>query len=96
MKKILFFISLMGIAFNFNACVPGYVDVEPTYSEVTRPNRPSNNHIWRDGDWVYNRGSRAYVYRNGNWVTPNRGRTFVPGHWQSNHRGNYWVSGRWK
>ena len=96
MKKFIFLSGLMVMALFFNNCGPSYVSSEPTYIEVARPPRPSNNHIWIDGNWVWSRGTHTYVRNNGYWVTPNRGRTYVQGHWAVNRRGKYWVPGRWR
>ena len=90
-KLFLLFIA----ALCFNACSPGYVKEPLVYTEVVRPARLSDRHIWRDPDWVYERRTKIYKPRNGTWVTPNRGRTFVPGHWKSTKRGYYWVNGHW-
>lgn len=96
MKKFIFLSGLMVMALFFNNCGPSYVSAEPTYIEEARPPRPTNTHIWVDGNWVWNRNAHTYVRRNGYWVVPNRGRAFVPGHWAVKRRGHYWVPGRWR
>jgi hypothetical protein len=55
MKIFLLFIILVVSTLFFNACSPGYVASEPTALVVVRPPSPGRNHIWRDGDWSYNR-----------------------------------------
>lgn len=95
-NKIFYFACFIGIGILFNACVPGYVVVEPTYTENVRPVQPSNLHIWVEGDWVWSRHSHSYVRHEGYWERPTRGRVFVPGNWQSNQRGHYWEPGRWQ
>jgi len=96
LKKFVYVISLVGIGLSFNACIPGYIETEPTYMESSRPPQPSSVHIWIDGDWVWSRQTHAYVRNNGYWAKPNQGRTFVPGRWQSTPRGKYWVKGQWQ
>ncbi|WP_428659891.1 hypothetical protein [Runella sp.] len=95
MKKFILLIVLIGIASFVGACAPAYVRNQPSPMNYDRPQRPSDNHVWRDGDWVWNRQSRAYDQRNGSWVMPKRGRSFKQGHWETNRRGQYWVKGQW-
>ena len=77
MKKLIFLSGLMVMALFFSNCGPSYVSAEPTYIENARPPRPTNTHIWVDGNWVWNRRAHTYVHRNGYWVVPNRGRTYI-------------------
>lgn len=93
MKSYFLFI-IFGLS--FNACRPAYVTVKPTHAKIERPISPSINHVWIDGDWVYNRRSRAYIRNDGYWAKPNRGRTYTQGKWKSSRKGDYWVRGRWK
>lgn len=95
-KKIIYITMLAGFGLFFNSCMTGYVASEPTSIEITRPSRPSELHIWIDGDWSYNQRSHTYVQRNGYWAKPYHGRTYVSGHWQNNARGHSWVSGHWQ
>ncbi|MFA5329557.1 MAG: hypothetical protein WC384_17320 [Prolixibacteraceae bacterium] len=95
-RKIIFIGSLAGIGLFLNSCMAGYVATEPTYSEYSRPQRPSDLHVWIDGDWVYNRSTRVYVQRSGYWQQPQQGRVYVSGHWKSTPRGKYWSRGHWK
>jgi len=95
-KRIILIGSIASLGFSLNSCTTGYVATEPTYIENTRPARPSNVHIWVDGNWVYSRQTRAYTRHDGYWQRPNHGRTYVSGHWQSSPRGQYWVQGRWQ
>jgi hypothetical protein len=96
LKKIIVISSLAGIGLFLNSCVTGYVVTEPSYVQVTRPQRPSVFHIWIDGDWVWSRQSHAYVQRNGFWKKPNKGQVFITGSWQGTPRGKYWVPGHWE
>jgi hypothetical protein len=95
-KKIIFVVGLAGIGFFLNSCTAGYVATQPSYVEYSRPERPSERHVWIDGDWVYNRQSRAYEQRNGYWERPYQGRTYVSGQWQTTPKGKYWSKGRWQ
>jgi hypothetical protein len=95
-KRIIFLASLAGIGLFFNGCTAGYVATEPSYVEYSRPERPSEYHIWIDGDWVFNNQTHAYVQRNGYWERPIQGRTYVSGQWQSTPKGKYWSKGRWQ
>jgi len=97
MKRIIFLISLAGVLLLLNACsTTGYVTTEPAYVEYTRPERPSNLHIWIDGDWQYNNQTHVYVQKNGYWSKPSQGRTYETGHWQSTPKGKSWSKGHWK
>jgi hypothetical protein len=68
MKKLFF--GLITVALLSNACSPAYVSTQPTYEEGFRPPRPSNNHVWVDGNWNYNRQSRSYKRSDGFWSMP--------------------------
>jgi hypothetical protein len=97
MKKLIFLIVLAGIVALFDACRPVYVRSQPSSSmNLDRPKRPSETHVWRDGDWVWSRQSRAYNQTHGSWTMPKRGRSYRQGHWETNRRGQYWVRGQWK
>ncbi|MBK7171940.1 MAG: YXWGXW repeat-containing protein [Bacteroidales bacterium] len=80
----------------FNSCTTGYVATEPAQVEYSRPVRPSELHVWIDGDWKYNRQNHTYIQRNGYWNKPVPSRTWVAGYWQSSHRGQYWIPGHWQ
>jgi hypothetical protein len=96
LKRIIIVTSLAGIGFFFTGCTAGYVATEPSYVEYSRPQRPSDLHIWIDGDWVFNTQTHAYVQRNGYWEKPVQGRTYISGSWQSTPRGKYWSKGHWQ
>ena len=97
MKKILYLASLAGMLFIMNACsTTGYVSDEPVYMEYSRPARPSNLHIWIDGDWIYNNQNHRYIQGNGSWQMPRNGRTYVSGSWQTTSKGHSWKSGHWQ
>lgn len=97
MKKLFYLAALAGLMLVLNACsTMGYVSTEPTYIEYARPVRPSNLHIWIDGNWVYNRQSHQYVRKNGYWHKPSRSRTYVSGSWQRTPKGLRWESGHWQ
>lgn len=95
-RKIVLLTSLAGIGLFFNACTAGYVATRPSHVEFSRPQRPSDLHIWVDGNWVYRRQTNAYVQKNGYWKQPRQNNTYVAGHWQSTSRGHHWVPGRWQ
>lgn len=97
LKKIIYLTSLAGILLGFNGCITGgYVATEPAYVEYSRPPRPSDVHIWINGDWGWNRTNHTYIQRNGYWQKPNQSRTYVTGHWQVTPRGHTWAPGRWQ
>ena len=80
----------------FYSCADmGYVSVEPTYFEMTRPMQPSASHIWIEGDWRWQNDSRVYVKDNGHWDKPRAGRTYKQGHWESSGKGHHWINGKW-
>lgn len=96
MKKFVYLISLVGLLTFFNSCSVGYVSEEPIYREGPRPQRPSESHIWIEGNWYWNNQSRSYNRRDGYWARPDRGRTYESGHWIRTERGYRWVPGRWR
>ena len=97
MKKLIFLSFLAGILISLNSCTAtGYVATEPVYVEYSRPARPSELHIWIDGEWQYDRSHQAYVQKKGYWKKPNEGRDFIKGHWLETSRGRTWVPGQWK
>ena len=53
-KKLVYLTSLAGIGLFLNSCATGYVATEPSYVEYSRPQRPSDLHIWVNGDWAFN------------------------------------------
>lgn len=97
MKRLIFLSLLAIVLFTLNSCTAtGYVASEPTYVEYARPVRPSELHIWIDGEWRYNRSQQAYVQEKGYWKKPNEGRDFIKGHWLETSRGKSWVPGHWQ
>ncbi|MGD0343215.1 MAG: hypothetical protein ABSA76_16055, partial [Bacteroidales bacterium] len=96
LKKFVYMTSLAGIGLFFNGCMAGYIASEPTYVEVSRPPRPSNLHIWIDGDWAWNYQTHVYVQKAGYWERPRQSQTYVSGHWQTTPRGKSWAKGHWQ
>jgi hypothetical protein len=97
MKKLIFLSLLAGILISLNSCkTTGYVASEPDYVEFVRPARPSELHIWIDGEWQYSRSQQAYIQKKGYWKKPNEGRIFVKGQWIETSRGRTWVPGHWQ
>jgi len=95
-KKLIYLTSLAGIGLFLTSCASGYVATEPSYVEYSRPQRPSELHIWIDGDWTFNRQTHSYVQQNGYWAAPNQGRVYISGQWQTSPRGKYWSKGHWQ
>ena len=97
MKKLIFLSFMASILLTLNSCTAtGYVATEPAYVEYARPVRPSELHIWIDGEWQYDRSHQAYVQKKGYWKKPNEGRDFIKGHWLETSRGRTWVPGHWQ
>ena len=96
LKRFIYVSSLVGMGLFFNSCIGGYIATEPSYVETVRPERPSNLHVWIDGDWIYNRQTRAYSHNEGSWQQPRPGRVFVSGHWQTTAKGRRWAPGKWR
>ena len=95
-KRFIYVSSFAFMGICFTGCIAGYVDTEPVYVEGVRPMRPSETHIWIDGDWVYNRQSRAYSRHEGHWDRPVQGKVYISGSWQSTPKGRHWNSGHWQ
>lgn len=91
-----YYILILVLGINFTACRPAYVSVRPDNFIVERPIRPSVDHIWVDGNWVYDRRSHAYSKNDGYWEKPNRSKKYTQGQWKSTKKGEYWVQGRWR
>ncbi len=96
MNKFIVVAGLLGTALLFQSCGPAYVSFEPATVEMARPQRPTETHIWIEGDWVWSSSTRMYVQNNGYWAQPQRDRQFVRGHWERTPKGHYWVAGRWE
>jgi hypothetical protein len=96
LKKFIYIASLAGMGFFLNSCLAGYVATEPVYVEYSRPARPSNLHIWIDGDWGWNNQRHSYVQRTGYWEKPRQGQTYVSGSWQTTPNGRSWSKGHWQ
>jgi hypothetical protein len=95
-RKIIYIGSLAGMGLFLNSCVAGFVGTEPVYVEYSRPARPSNLHVWIDGDWAWNNQTHVYVQRSGHWQKPYQGQTYVTGYWQTGPKGKSWAPGRWQ
>jgi WXXGXW repeat (2 copies) len=96
MKRIIFLTLLASALFLTNACNRHYAETEPVFLDAPKPTRPSEAHVWIDGDWAWNKDMYAYVRKDGYWVVPNKGRTYVAGHWSKSRAGHYWVPGQWR
>jgi hypothetical protein len=96
LKKFYIIVSLFGTGILLNSCSTGYVATQPSYIEYSRPERPSNLHIWIDGDWSYNHQSRTYIQQRGYWEKPSPNRIYVSGQWQTTPKGKYWSKGHWQ
>jgi hypothetical protein len=96
MKIFSYLVLLMGIGIVFNSCMGGYIASEPSYVEYARPQQPSINHIWIDGDWNWNNQTHVYVQRAGYWSAPRPGRSYVAGSWRTTQRGKTWSKGYWQ
>ena len=96
LKNFIYITGLAGIGLFANSCSLGYVATEPVYTEYARPARPSNLHVWIDGDWIYNRQTHAYARNTGYWESPRQNSTYVSGSWQKDSRGQYWKKGKWQ
>ncbi|HQR94109.1 MAG: hypothetical protein B7Y15_11450 [Bacteroidetes bacterium 24-39-8] len=95
MKKTIYLAALLIAMVSINACGPAYVSIEPAYVEYERPMRPSVNHIWIEGDWLWSYQTRTYKQGRGRWEQSRNGRTYQQGHWKQGPRGKVWQKGRW-
>lgn len=75
-----------------------YVKVKPIPAKVVviKPACPSPNHIWIDGDWVWDTHSNNFILTPGKWILHNAGYKWIPGHWKHSKYGWNWVNGHWK
>jgi len=63
--------------------------------EYLRPPRPSQRHVWVEGEWIWI--NNRYMYQTGYWAVPEPDRIFVKGHWaQWPNNEWYWVNGYWR
>lgn len=96
MKIFSFLAVFTGLLIVMNSCMGGYMASEPTYTEYARPVRPSQAHIWIDGDWGWNSRTHVYVQKAGYWDKPRYGHTYVSGRWESSQKGKSWSKGHWQ
>jgi hypothetical protein len=75
-----------------------YVKVQPVRNNVifVKPACPSAQHIWIDGDWIWNPQVNQYVWVEGKWVVPVQNAIWVSGHWKNTKYGWHWVNGHWR
>lgn len=91
MKNIIFLVGLVVILSFCNSCSVGYVAEEPVYQDYNRPPRPSDDYIWMEGGWSWNKRTSTYVQLNGNWERNNNKDTHTRGHWERNRHGSRWI-----
>lgn len=96
MRIFSYLVLFTGIGIIFTSCMGGYVASEPYYTEYARPQRPSETHIWIDGDWGWNNQTHVYVQKAGYWEKPRQGQSYVAGRWQTTQRGKSWTKGHWQ
>ena len=97
LRRVVYIAGLTGMGLFINACTStGYIETEPVYVENTRPPRPSDLHVWIDGDWVWSRQTNGYIRQDGYWERPNEGRVYITGRWEVSPRGKYWAKGHWQ
>jgi len=96
LKKILFLltaISLFAVAYS-----DAQIVVKARlfhHGRVVRPERPSERHVWVDGEWVPQ--GHTYVERPGYWAEPpHPGGVWVAGRWTHRPGGYVWVGGHWR
>jgi hypothetical protein len=77
---------------------PYYVKIKPNRSNVVfiKPACPTPNHVWIDGNWVWNDQINDYIWIEGSWVIPQPNLVWVSGHWKSTKYGWQWIPGHWK
>ena len=95
-KIFSYMVLLFGFGIVFNSCMGGYVASEPSYTEYARPPRPSETHIWIDGDWNWNNQTHVYVQKAGYWDAPRHGQSYIKGNWETTQRGKSWNKGHWQ
>jgi hypothetical protein len=96
LKIFSYLILFIGFTLVLNSCMGGYVASEPSYVDYARPQRPSDTHIWINGNWNWNSQHRVYVQTAGYWDRPRQGHSYVEGRWQTNQRGKTWSKGYWQ
>lgn len=94
-NKIVAILCLGGVGLLTPSCVPAYVETVPIAVD-TRPNRPSDLHIWIEGNWVWSNQTRTYVHQNGYWDRPRNNHTYIQGQWNATPRGHKWQHGHWQ
>ena len=62
---------------------------------VQKPPRPSNDHVWIDGEWTWNDKTSTYEWERGGWTKAEAGKTYKPGYWRKVEDGWEYVPGRW-
>ena len=95
-NKMIAIVCFGGIGLLTPSCVPAYVETEPIEVVDVRPSRPSDVHIWIEGNWVWSNQSGTYVHRNGYWDRPRHNHTYIQGQWNATPRGHKWQQGHWQ
>lgn len=96
LKIFSYLILLTGFTLLLNSCMGGYMASQPAYVDYARPQRPSNVHIWIDGDWRWNNQQQLYIQKTGYWEIPRKGHSYVAGVWTTNQYGKTWSKGYWQ
>ena len=96
MKKTFFLLSMITVLSCFSSCSAGYVSEEPTYVEISRPARPSESHIWIEGDWIWNSRKQNYERNNSYWSLRKRDKNYNKGYWRKGRNGYRWIPGNWR
>ncbi len=99
MKKIIFACLLFFIGACFinasHAQISFSIKVVPPEPFYERPEQPSVNHVWIEGEWAWRNNN--YVWQPGYWTVPERDHVWERGEWVRNADGtSYWRQGYWR
>lgn len=95
-KHALFFLMFLTcLVYRSEAQISISINIIPPEPFVVRPPQPSNNHVWIEGEWVWQ--NNTYVRKQGYWVVPEKDHIWVKGEWIHRPDGSsYWQPGYWK
>lgn len=71
----------------------------PAERAEVRPPKPSPDHFWMQGHWVWRESDGVYYWAEGGWERERSGFLWLPGHWRPLDRDGKrlweWVPEKW-
>jgi hypothetical protein len=97
-KSVLFFLLVLALPPCFNSALAQVrisINILPAEPFIQRPPQPTTNHVWIEGEWVWQNG--GYVWKTGYWFQRDPHKVWVRGYWHQRQDGGwFWVDGYWE